>query len=190
MIDGEKLTPKFFEDKISKHIGMRIKLHSFVVFFIILFLGYAFLLILSPVAMPEESTYFTEAFHRVTVGVGAILAGLAGIQYIAEVLEKRAAQRLIESRIQGYKKKFPLEEFGRDKRFRLVQPQSRQGTIYVAEKIDIDPDKPYRFYHVGNIHTFYDLGFAAVAVPYTFPDELFERCPHGETILTRGKVGE
>lgn len=141
----------------------------------------AFLWLMSIVVLlffsTDKALVIAEVFNKSAIGFGALIAGVGGLKYLENYIENEK----IKMRKEKYMSLYPTSEF--DKTYDVVERKSVRGEFYIHEK---NGDKVR---HIGNSHTYNELGWARFGVK-TLNDEEFNKFDRGDVILLSGKVGE
>lgn len=111
---------------------------------------------------------YTNVFNKLALGIGALIAGFAGLK----------ALDILEPKVEKLRKKYPVSKLGID--FDLIKDESNPDHIYIHEKGTNIVD------HIYNPKTFRDLNFR------TYKDRIktiskneFEKLELRDTIRTR-----
>jgi hypothetical protein len=164
-----------------------------ILVFLLVLYGAIILFIFPFLVQPKTYELVVDSFNKIGIGIGALIAGLAGVRYLDKEVEKED----VAEKVKKYREEFPLDEFGtyfdKNKKYFLARNDSGGDEIYIAEKLDTDDKlKRFKFYHIGNRYTFRDLflGTGLTGKIQSLMDDYFTVCDYGEPLLTRGELGE
>lgn len=157
------------------------------IIFLILGVYLLLLLIVFPLIFePTTNELFINAFKAASNGLVVLLGAYVGWIAIYSFIEKQTEKKEIKKNIKAYRKQFPIEEFGENKKFVLLDAE-HSDAVYIG-KITKHKDKKYKLYHIANRRVKRDLDLYAIP-SYPISTELIKICNHGKTIRTRGEVG-
>lgn len=151
------------------------KLEALMFLFFILFIS---LIIISPkINLPQINILtISQVFNNFAVGVGGILAGLAGLKYLNEILGRKRKMEQ-ESHL---KLTYPVTNLNRS--FKLINRPNNVNWIYLH---DLNTNKKH---HIASDWTFTSLGYDRTMVQ-TINDQVFNAIEEGNMFLTRGAFG-
>lgn len=137
-------------------------------------------LVLPFVMSLEKVAVVADIFNKSAFGFGTLLAGLGSFAYLETYIEKEK----IKIRKRMYEKLYPKEQFGKGKRFNVVQGEGRKGKLYLLD------DKKRSKRHIGNyVETYIELGWDAHGIITISDEEFYKLSEEEEPILISGRVG-
>ena len=146
----------------------------------VLFMWFLVLNLILPLYMPlQKVDLIADIFNKTAIGCSALFAVFGSFRYLERYFEIDK----IRIREKMYADAYPIEDFGEDKRYKIIQRESKIGEFYILDTTH------GIIRHIGNSFTYQELGWARFDID-TLSDLEFKKFTRGNVILLSGKVGE
>lgn len=117
----------------------------------------------------------SDNFNKIAIGLAALITAYFGSSYFREELSRRRS-------IKSYREKYPPQLHG--KTYKFIESEKTPGAIFLLDL------KTKHKHHVWNMKTMYDMGWQIYLPAEQLPNEKFLSYVTGESIRTRGELGE